>query len=287
MASLGATCIPYPDFASSMLRGKLEMEKEYDGMNRLLVEAFKKNYEENIATEEPREVSRIPKIIHQIWLGGKVPEKYREWMQTWSSLEGWDYCLWTDADVETLQLHNRDLYDMSGNYGEKSDILRLELLQKYGGIYVDVDYECIRADFVEELNKQYDFYIGFEPIEHGKIGRSNIFKMCNALIASIPGHPLVKHLVTNLKANYLAYRPFSGALQTSGPSYITRIICEYLLYQPDCYRNMYLPATFFYPLMENELVIEGRRDVPPESIGIHYWSGSWHPNKAYKEGGVQ
>jgi hypothetical protein len=39
--------------------------------------------------------------------------------------------------------------------------------------------------------------------------------------------------------------------------------------------------------MENELVIEGRRDVPPESIGIHYWSGSWHPNKAYKEGGVQ
>lgn len=35
--------------------------------------------------------------------------------------------MWTDSDVETFGLENREAYDAAGNFGEKSDILRYEV----------------------------------------------------------------------------------------------------------------------------------------------------------------
>lgn len=271
----------YPDFDKSMLREEdvernyIKQKKLYENMNKELVDFFKNNYEKNISSQEDVQLDRIPRIVHQIWLGGEVPEKYHEWMSAWASLEGWEYKLWKDEDVESLVLFNRDLYELATNKGEKSDILRLELLSQYGGIYVDVDYECINIDIFQELHKQYDFYIGFEPLEHGVITTKNMCKMCNALIGSRPHHPLVKHLITNLKANYLAYRSFAGPVERSGPSYISRVICEYILTQSDQYKNMYLPCTFFYPFTEKDLMQNEVLKCLPETAGIHYWSGSW------------
>ncbi|MBS0627763.1 MAG: hypothetical protein JSS09_06085 [Verrucomicrobia bacterium] len=281
--------ILYPNFDESMLRQKavegnyIKQKQLYENMNKELVGLFKSNYEKNIASQLNDHLDRIPRIIHQIWLGGEVPEKYHEWMNAWASLKGWEYKLWKDEDVASLRLHNRDLYEMATNKGEKSDILRLELLDQYGGIYVDVDYECINIDIFEELHEQYDFYIGFEPLEHGVIAAKNMFKMCNALIGARPHHPLIKHLITNLKANYLAYRSFAGAVERSGPSYLSRIICEYVLTQADQYKNMYLPCTFFYPYTEKDLARGEILECLPETAGIHYWSGSWRK----KEPGVK
>lgn len=271
----------YPDFDVSMLRqvdvqgNYIERKTQYEKMNQELVGVFKENYEKNILTRDEGKTCRIPRIIHQIWLGGEVPQKYHKWMAEWASLKGWEYKLWTDDDVEFINLHNRDLYRLSTNKGEQSDMLRLEILNQYGGIYVDVDYECKNIDVFEELHNQYDFYIGFEPVEHGVIATKNMFKMCNALIGSIPHHPLIKHLIINMKANYLAYRPFKGTLERSGPSYLTRIICEYIMCSSDLYRNMYLPCTFLYPFTERDLSSGVELECLPETAGIHYWSGSW------------
>jgi len=251
------------------------MEEEYKKLNQPLIALFRDNYEKNIATESEQSNLRIPRIIHQIWLGGEVPQKYFEWMRVWASLEGWDYKLWRDEDAAALCMRNRDLYDASLNKGEMADILRLEILNSFGGVYVDVDFECTKPEILEELHKQYDFYIGFEPLQHGIIKKKNMMKMCNAIIGSIPKHPLVKHLIENMKANLLAYKKSSGPLQTTGPGYITRIVCEYLEYHPDRYRNMYLPCTFFYPLAEKG--VNDNRGLPEfaETAAIHYWDGSW------------
>lgn len=35
-------------------------------------------------------------------------------------------------------------FDAAKNYGEKSDILRYEILFVYGGVYADVDVECLQ-----------------------------------------------------------------------------------------------------------------------------------------------
>ena len=52
----------------------------------------------------------------------------------------------------------RDLMDSATNYAMKSDILRLEILYKYGGIYVDIDSTALRSfgkeRFGSERNKK-------------------------------------------------------------------------------------------------------------------------------------
>lgn len=46
-------------------------------------------------------------------------------------------------DVKLLILKNQIAYSSAKNWGMKSDILRYEILQKFGGVYIDTDYECL------------------------------------------------------------------------------------------------------------------------------------------------
>lgn len=292
MQNMIAGSFVYPDFDQSMLRDikclskkpedLAKCKRQYLALDQKLVKMFRDIYNRNVVAANQSNLNiktRIPRIVHQIWLGGPVPERYREWMSSWMLDNGWEYMLWTDENVKTIKLHNQELYDKSINYGEKADILRLEVLEKYGGVYADIDYECFNSDVLEELHRSFDFYIGFEPIEHGFIYKFFLFKVCNALIGAKPGHPLLKDLIVNMKANFLAYRDCTPVERT-GPSYITRIICEYEKSHAHKQRNMYLPCTFFYPYTEAELnyfIANPRIQVElcPETLGIHYWSGSW------------
>lgn len=67
---------------------------------------------------------------------------------------------------------NCQAYLGAPNYGQKTDILRYELLQKFGGLYVDMDMECIQSlDHLHNLA----FYTGFSntgtvELNNGLIG---------------------------------------------------------------------------------------------------------------------
>src|SRR5271157_4561121 len=86
---------------------------------------------------------KIPKIIHQIWLGGDLPKKYFKLIETFKKFNpDWIHMLWTDENIKDLDLINKEIFDKQINMGSKSDILRYEILKKYGGIYFDTDFEC-------------------------------------------------------------------------------------------------------------------------------------------------
>lgn len=295
---LPAATMEYPDFINSMLRLQIypqttleltEFRRLYHSYDPTFLKLFEEDYNENVrlAKSTPEDAPyRIPRIIHQIWLGPRpIPEAYFDWMQAWANLEGWEYHLWTDAEVQGMPMYNRDLYDLATNYGEKSDILRLELLLQYGGVYVDADYECLDQKRFEEFHRSFDLYIGFEALLHGCIQRFRLFQLCNAIMAARPHHPLIDDLVTNLRANYLAYRPICGTFHRTGPSYITRIVCEYEHSHAHKQRNMYFPCTVLYPLTEPEtqnMTLEEIHEATayfPEATGIHYWGGSWWRDK--------
>lgn len=293
---LQSRVIPYPDFTESLFFHRLpQFEDDYericssfDARCTSLFESIYRTQIEQAHAHPLAEKPRIPQIIHQIWLGGSVPPLYCKWMESWASLAGWEYRLWTDEEVKSLYLYNRDLFDATENLGERSDILRLELLYQYGGLYVDTDMECVHPEYFEELHRDFDFYIGVEPLGHGSIYKYRMFKFCNAVIGSTPHHALLNALIKNLKANALAYH-HAGVVERTGPSYITRIIVEYELRHAHQQRNIYLPTTFFYPItiyQRNQLLADPSYPMPifDETAAIHYWIGSWRPNdQAYCE----
>ena len=151
----------YVSFDESMQRVQQEqvLRNEFSAATYAM---FKELYDKNnFLRVEPQQELKIPKIIHQIWLGSPFPQEYKKYQESWQKHHpDWEYKLWTDAEVADLDLINRDLYDASLNYGEKSDILRYELLYRYGGMYADTDFESLKP--LDTLHYSYDFYIGIQ-----------------------------------------------------------------------------------------------------------------------------
>ena len=88
---------------------------------------------------------RIPRIFHQIWVGSDpFPEEYAALQETWRTHNpDWELHFWRDDNLpEGLQ--RAEVYDGSRTPWERADILRLEVVLRYGGMHVDADFECLR-----------------------------------------------------------------------------------------------------------------------------------------------
>lgn len=227
-------------------------------------------------THDKSAPARIPKIVHQIWLGSEVPKKFSSWMSSWINMQGWEYKLWTDKEVVNFPLHNRNLYDNAKDYGEKADILRYEILYQEGGLYTDVDFENINTDLFDLLNCSFDFYAGLEPMEHRQ--PINSLLVGNAIFASIPGHPLLERVIADMSVHYNQHGT-EWAVMATGPVYFTQKFNEYNQLADANYRNIILPPTFLFPLTYTEvrdnLKVNLTKFIKPETGAIHYWSGSW------------
>ena len=77
---------------------------------------------------------------HFIWIGSDIPNKYKDNIQTFSSQ--FQIVLHTK---ELDQMVNIDLYNRMKTNAGKADILRLEILYRYGGLYSDCDSRLLRV----------------------------------------------------------------------------------------------------------------------------------------------
>lgn len=225
----------------------------------------------NLINEWPWDKTpKIPKIIHQIWVGpAPLPATFAAWQKTWLERHpDWDYKLWTDADVVELRLINQQLYNETKSYGEKANILRYEILNLYGGVYIDTDFEAIQQlDFLHHLC---DFYAGFEFPQPNK----DFLIIGNAIIGSRAGHPLLTLFIHQMKNHW----HYDWQPRRSGTFYITEIIKKNILNTPNT--TIILPANFFYPWSSKKMPWETRdnsyRNINcPESIGFHHWDLTW------------
>jgi mannosyltransferase OCH1-like enzyme len=86
----------------------------------------------------------IPKIIHQIWLGGPAPVEIADMMRSVRDHHpDWEYRLWTGENRPAL-INEREFLQ-APSLAMKADFLRYELLHEYGGVYVDADFDCHRS----------------------------------------------------------------------------------------------------------------------------------------------
>jgi mannosyltransferase OCH1-like enzyme len=115
------------------------------------------HYEQSKALEvsETTNATAIPKIVHFIWIGpNEIP--HVDVFQLWHEKNPeYRLILWTDRARKLLlpYVELRDIgelfplklakeFSQSRNYAEQSDMLRLEILERYGGIYSDIDAYC-------------------------------------------------------------------------------------------------------------------------------------------------
>lgn len=266
------TTAPYMAFDDAMKKnnypGAYKITEKIIGVDgNALYEFFSTLYEQNISTSVESDL-KIPKIIHQIWLGSPFPEEFKLLQQSWIEYHldrGWMYKLWTDEDVAQLQLYNQEFYDATDNYGVKSDILRWELLYNFGGVYIDTDYECLRS--LDELHYTYDFYTALQPLD------TSFIQLGAALVGSRPGHPILEHCIATIKDDW----HHKGAPKKTGPVHFTKSF--YAMAGKNNNKDIAFPAFYFYPLGCQETVDNRSAWIKQGAFAVHWWAKSWMPQQ--------
>lgn len=178
------------------------------------LEQYRELYEKNQQfLEEPAADLKIPKTVHFIWLGPRpFPPLSVENVRTWMAQHpDWKFIFWTDRDratpctgMEVRHVANfpfltlQQCFHASQNWGEKSDILRYEILFQEGGLYVDHDANCLHS--FENLHRGYDFYCCLEAPHPPFAGRNLTAGI--GLIGSRPGHPIVKNVIGRIARHW-------------------------------------------------------------------------------------
>jgi len=218
---------------------------------------------------------KIPKNIHFVWLGSLFPEKYKRLQKTWIKHHPeWNIKVWDDNDAENFGMLNKKAFDIIENYGAKSDIFRYEILYRYGGIYVDTDFECFKP-FDDLL--YLDFFAG--------TGWNVWPVVFNSILACVPGNIYLFNIINNIQQKQID-RPTYGfveILNFTGCDFITDIYVKYLEAADD--KAVIFPSKFFFP-MPATIRLDVREDseasrgivdsyIKPNTYCAHLWYCSW------------
>lgn len=158
-------------------------------------------------------INTVPALIHMIWLGDKPPPV--KIMKSWPILHPmFKFIIWTDDKVRRVELYNRKIYDWLKSPTMKADLLRYEILYQMGGIYIDVDFYCLKP--ITHL-LQYPFFAAQDNYWWPVKGY-----IANGFMGCVPHHPLAGALVHNFASIPLKSKTGHGAL-TTGPRYLTQM----------------------------------------------------------------
>ncbi len=161
----------------------------------------------------------VPKIIHQIWIGPKpAPINL---MNTWKEKNpDFEYIYWNEREFikRGMVFECQSKIDEIEEYCGKTDIMRWEILYKYGGIYIDADSFCIEKIDDELLKK------GFAGWEN-EIKRPGLIAV--GTMGFTQNHSIPKKAVEFIKNNEVSYAKTGRmAWQNTGPVLLTNIYNE-------------------------------------------------------------
>jgi mannosyltransferase OCH1-like enzyme len=164
---------------------------------------------------------KIPKIVHRIYLDDPLPAQFKWNGEKWRRLHpGWEVYDWLDSN-EIPKLVNQELFDSAKEIYPRdwkrfqSDVLRLELLYQFGGVYSDTDVYPRRN--LESAIKDSKCFAAYSP---QRMKRKH--PITNAVMGSVKVHPYIRQLIVTLKDSVKQHtgKPLA---QCTGPWHLTRV----------------------------------------------------------------
>ena len=235
---------------------------------------------------------KIPKMIHQVWSDKirPLPLFFQELSETWKSIyPDWEYVFWDDEKMDSfIKDYYPEYYFYYQSFPfdvQRWDTVRYLFLYKFGGMYVDFDYEAIEP--LDDIIQHHICCFASEPKKHAQLFGKD-FYLNNGLIITTPNHPFIQKIINCVMSKYPASIVYKNILEevllTTGPHMLTDLY--------DSYENkqdlFIIPSDIVAPLNKTEVVnyiynedvsLEIRMILEKKiekAKAIHYFVGSWY-----------
>lgn len=179
-----------------------------------------------VISDDPSESTDATAAVHarqrvnQIWIGGEeIPARLAAYTETVrAAFPAHEYKLWTEEDMPALArnaVFPGIVVDRDFPVGMRSDIVRLEILRQFGGIYFDTDFEMLQPDLGALFARPNCFYYGDE-----KSGRPS-----NAMMAATaPHHPVVEFYLRRIAPGLEIPADLWETVNLTGPGKLREIL---------------------------------------------------------------
>lgn len=259
-----------PQSVSGLEGDMRERYPEFAALSRKQVQDAK-------AAAAESEMPEIPKVIHQTWKSREITAPFRTaWADSWRELNpDWEYRLWTDADLEEfVRTEFPNFLPIYLGYDatiKRVDSVRYLIMKRLGGVFVDLDFICLRP--LETLLEGMLLVFGQQCANHLFPGA-----ICNAFMASAPGHPFWDGIENALEAS----RHFS-VVDAAGPDFLTQRFKSSRMFLEQDMMPAILPPFYLYPVEWNDPQKDALRDKSRQEIAAQFpasfaatvWTGSW------------
>ena len=235
-----------------------------------------KAYDDYYLNYKGDKTPKIPKIVHQIWLGSPFPDKYKALTDIWKEKHlDWTVLLWTEKEIEEFGLVNKWMYDNIKNPSAKSDVVRYEVAYSYGGVYADTDFYCCKS--LDNL-LYLEFFSGMVGSYDGRLVPVETCTL-PGIFGCSQGNKLVGQIIQNIGRMTMIPRSVPEIMTITGPEMFSREVIEELDKNP---MSVVLPPNYFYPfpgqqresirnMSYTDMKPELSRYIYPETYAVHLW----------------
>lgn len=254
------TCSMYEEIIE-----QLDMIPQLNGMDcylDLLLEQYTEHFEDcPIAT---RNKKIIPPKIHYCWFGEQeLPIEHKKYMESWKKYcPDYEIIRWDESNYDiTKNQYMKEAYE-NKMWAFVSDYARLDIIYRYGGIYLDTDVELVKN--LDEFLK-WDMFCGFESNYHVAWGLG---------FGATKKHELVKAVLDVY--NHMEFINEDGTLNlTTCPIIQTGIMKKWgfiMNGQPQAIDDIAIyPKEFFAPIS----IVKGFGRITEHTHSIHHYAASW------------
>lgn len=212
----------------------------------------------------------IPKVIHYCWFGKSVkPRLVKDCIGSWKyHFKDYKIIEWNEENYKTnhpffIQAIEKRLWAFA------SDFARLDILNKYGGIYLDTDML---------ITKSFDFLLTNKV----NIGAESIDFINGAFIATAENQTFLLDCLS-FYDNLILSTNENDLMQMTIPRVMTKILFDNYFNLQEFNRIivekdiMIFPPEYLYPLpYSKKMELNNYKEYLTEnSVGVHLWSASW------------
>jgi Glycosyltransferase sugar-binding region containing DXD motif len=232
----------------------------------------------------------IPRIIHQTWKDAYPHPALSQCISSFTVMNpNWNHRFYSDEDCERWVSEKcpevLPTYIGFKTGIHRADFFRILVLFVEGGLYADIDIECLRPldELLSRLPQDKTLYLTRDHPVHERVHFGGRAMWMNDFMIAAPGDPFLKEVIDWLVASPVSSGSANAVMET-GPGVLSAVM--EMLGGPEMVPSLgTVPVPWIHPLPDMncnfperkvyQQMILNRGWLGREAFVVHYWFHTW------------